>query len=76
MRERQAKPGSRFIAGRSNAGIGRKWPSMKTGSPKKRFRSHSPDAQFRLLEMWEPGREGDADLSDVTRATRPSELMA
>jgi hypothetical protein len=35
------------------------------------IRSHSPAAQFCLLEMRKPGREGDADFSASSRTARP-----
>src|SRR5436305_5118981 len=38
------------------------------------IRSHSPAAQFRLLEMRKPKREGYADLPAGTRPTRSSRL--
>ena len=36
------------------------------------IRSHSPAAQFRLFEMREPGREGDADFPAGSGAAGPS----
>src|SRR3954463_12098027 len=36
--------------------------------------SHSSAAQFPLLEMRKPGREGNADLSAGTRTARPPRL--